>query len=255
MLTLFFGFIRFFVLWLVMIAFFVLEGGHVFVLVQPFEIFMQVGFSFACVIFFCGTLNPQTEEQRLKFFEAGRASFVLNLIVPALLGIIHTLGMLNAGTELIGQCIGASLVSLVYAPLIYFSFFKWADPNISTHKPNHFLDDLKVPTTRSKKINTVLYSYYYASMVMGALVMATFATGVVAVILYDVSKPEITYEDRSNISLPAQKVARTIASIDPELQPACRDYHYTDQQERKIRILEFRQQRLMDINEVPLIDY
>ncbi|MCB0392051.1 MAG: hypothetical protein KDD58_12220 [Bdellovibrionales bacterium] len=107
-----------------MLLIFILAGGYLHVLWQPFEVGMIIS---AIVVFHLFSKQkfkkPKTKEEAFHLEQIGRGILIFSVIVINTLGFIHTMDYLDQDVATIGALFAASAVSLFYGPLIYYSFY------------------------------------------------------------------------------------------------------------------------------------
>lgn len=142
------GFVRLILLSLVCFTFYFLNGGHLHIFWQPFELFMVVGIYAVMLYGMRVKMAPldKSPENLIKLNSVGIAGLAASLIIPTLLGIVQTASYLTSGIEKIGEMVAASLVGIFYAISIYVCFFSGIE---------YLSNNEVVETSRSKKIKAL----------------------------------------------------------------------------------------------------
>ncbi len=119
------GLVRYLILLFALGVAITVEHGHIDSLTDDTLIAMQFLMYLIAMVFYTGTLNPQTEKQLQQLRFAGRAGLVLSILIPVVISFVHFCGHIFEMAAL-GAFVSTAVLSIVHGTFIYYSFFHWA---------------------------------------------------------------------------------------------------------------------------------
>ncbi len=93
-------------------------------LTDPMLIGIQLAIFGIAMAFYMKTLSPQTEPEILQTRFAGKAGFVLSILIPVVLGLVE-FAKHGYRKEAFGTFLSIVVLSILHGTFIYYSFFHW----------------------------------------------------------------------------------------------------------------------------------
>jgi flagellar motor component MotA len=163
------GLLNMFFIFLVFLGPFILAGGYVHVLWQPFEMMTSVGsFAFIHMATF-GIKGPSNNQDWEDLRRIGKAGFIASMTI-IIGGIIHTMQLLDQGSQIVGHSIAAILGGVLFSIIIYVSFY------CGPYKTD--LSYVMSETNKKQKLITIAKQFVYGCGVFSLLLVGVAIVGI-----------------------------------------------------------------------------